>query len=310
MNNFETNDAASQAHLAEQQLAIVTRLWRAVTTLHHIDEVFQWLATQIVQRFHVQAAEIWALQLDPGGRYALQIRTLAIVDNSLPEHVIANHHVAEFATRLCSEQRSYSLQMVNQLFAGYPASMLTRYGLNYITSAYFHSPVALLPPALHAPAHMNRSVPFTLAVLLFQHERRQGDLLIPLQFILPQVVLAAKNHGLLPETQATPIPQAPNTPVPQQHAQLEFWQLIPHRSREAELLMSSNPLARSVDISDKQARRLYSAIDGKKNLGALRGVTGLEAQEMMRALQHLLAQKRVEVREPGGKLINPSHLLP
>jgi hypothetical protein len=310
MNDFETNDAASQAHLAEQQLAIVTRLWRAVTTLHHIDEVFQWVAMQIVERFQVQAAEIWALQLDPTGHYSLQVRTLMTADNSLPEHVIANHHIAEFAERLYSEQRNYPLQMVNQIFAGYPAAMLTRYGLNYITSAYFHGPATLLPAARHAPAPMNRPVPFTLVVLLFQHERRSGDLLIPLQFILPQVVLAAKNHDLLPQAQATPLPQAPNTPIPQQQAQSEFWQLIPHRRREAELLMSSNPLASSVDIPDKQARRLYGAIDGKKNIGALSRATGMEPQEVIRALKHLIAQKRVELYEPGGKLINPSHLLP
>ncbi len=310
MNNFETNDAASQAHLAEQQLAIVTRLWRAVTTLHHIDEVLQWVAAQIVQRFQIQAAEIWALQPDPGGHYSLQIRTLITVDNSLPEHVIANHHIAEFVTRLYSEQRNYPLQMVNQLLAGYPASTLIRYGLNYITGYYFHSPAALLPAARHTSAPMNSPVPFTLAVLLFQRERRSGDLLVPLQFILPQVVLAAKNHGLLPDGQDTPVPQGPNTPIPQHQPQLELWQLIPQRRKEAELLMSSNPLARSVDISDKQARRLYSAIDGKKNIGALRRATGMEAQEVMRALQYLIVQKRVEIYEPGGKLINSSHLLP
>src|SRR5713226_2723422 len=107
MSNFESNDVASQAHLAEQQLAIVTLLLRTVTTMNHIDEVFQWVATQIVQRFHVQAAEIWAFQIDPTEQYSLQLRTLITADNSLPRHVVANHHIAEFATRLCSEQRNY-----------------------------------------------------------------------------------------------------------------------------------------------------------------------------------------------------------
>ncbi len=313
MGNFETNNTASQAYIAEQQLAIATRLWRAATTVNHIDEVFQWLTTQIIQRFHIQAAEIWAFQADPVEQYALQLRTLTIADTSLPQHVIANQHIAEFAAHLCNEQRSYSLQMVSQLFSGYPASTLTRYGLNYITSAYFHGPVTLLPPARHAPPSVLSAAPFTLALLLFQHERKPGDLLPALQFILPQVVLAAKSHGLLPDAKAAPLRQpttsprlATPIPSPQQQSQLNLWQLIPHRRQEADLLMSSNPLARSVDIPDKQARRLYSAIDGKKNIAELSRVAGMDAQEVQNALRNLIAQRRIELHEPGGKLINPS----
>ena len=312
MGNFEANNTASQSYIAEQQLAIATRLWRAVTTMDHIDEVFEWLTTQIIQRFHIQAAEIWAFQADPVEQYALQLRTLTIADASLPQHVVANQHIAEFAVHTCKEQRSYSLQPVSQLFSGYPASTLTRYGLNYITSSYFHGPVTLLPPARNAPPSVLKAAPFTLALLLFQHERKPGDLLPSLQFILPQVVLSAKNHGLLPDAQiATPRQPAPLArqvtpiPVPQQQSQLNIWQIIPRR-READLLMSSNPLARSADIPDKQARRLFSAIDGKKNVAELSRVTRMDAQEVQNALQYLIAQRRIDLHEPGGKLINPS----
>jgi hypothetical protein len=309
MDNFEVNDVASQAHLAERQLAIVTRLWRAVPTMHHIDEVLQWVTTQIVQRFHVQVAEIWALQLDLADQYSIQLRTLITADEALPEHVIANRHVAEFVTRQFGEQRSYPLQLVNQPLPGYPASTLIRYGLNYLTSYYFHGPITLLPPARQAQPDMNRPVPFTVAVLLFQHEKRSGDLLSALQFILPQVVLAAKNHGLLPDAQITPTPQAATSSAPQQRAQLDFWQLIPRRRGEAELLMSSNPLARSMDLPDKQTRRLYSAIDSKRNIGEITRASGMDVQEVVNALRKLLVQRRVELYEPGGKQVNPSHFL-
>jgi hypothetical protein len=250
---------------------------------------------------------------------------LISADGSLPEHVITNHHIAEFVTRQFGAQRSYPLQSVNMLFSGYPASTLLRYGLNYVTSYYFHGPVTLLPPDRNAPPELNRPVPFTVAVVLFQHEKRFGDLLSALQFILPQVVLAAKNRGLLPDAQATPTPPlrqeatgpasqqrsqlASNGPASQQISQMDFWQLIPRRHGEDELLMSSNPFARSVDLPDKQTRRIYGAIDGKRSIGEITRTTKMDAQEAVDALRKLIVQRRVELYEPGGKLVNPSHFL-
>ncbi len=60
-------------------------------------------------------------------------------------------------------------------------------------------------------------------------------------------------------------------------------------------MRSSNPLASSVDIADKQAHRLYAAIDGRKNLGELSSITGLNAKEIYAAVQILLSQQRIEL---------------
>lgn len=314
MSNFESNDAASQAKATEQPLAILSHLPQAIVTMHHVDELFRWLAAQCIQRFSVQVAEIWSLQSDQVGQYPLQLRALVTGDNSLPQHVVANNHVAEFAMRLFSEQRSYPPQAINLQFSQYPASTLARFGLSYVTGYYFHNPMTPLPMARHLSSGGSGFVPFTLAIVLFQREQPYLDLHAALQAILPQIVLAAKNQGLLSVERVTPFPpvtsSAPYTPIPQQNSGLSLWQLIPHRHREDTLLTSSNPLSRSVDIPDKQARRLYSAINGRKSLAELSRDTRMEPPELLRALQYLIAHNRIELYEPGGKRINPAHFLP
>ncbi|GHO94009.1 hypothetical protein KSF_040570 [Reticulibacter mediterranei] len=314
MSNFESKDTAdSQEKITEQARAILSLLQKAITDMHHIDELFQWLAAQLIEHCQAEVAEIWALQANMTGQLALQLRTLVTRDTTLPQHVVANNHIAEFTTRLFSEQRHYPLQAVKRLFSNYPASTLSRYGLNYVAGYYFHNTVERLSPARQTPPGTGRPVPFTLAILLFQHERRSHDPLATLQVLLPQTVLIAKNRGLLVVDPITSPPFSPYemaTPIPQHNPALHLWILIPHRRRENELLMSSNPLSRSVDIADKQARRVYSAIDGRKNMDALRRTTGLEAQELVRITKMLIAQRRVELYEPGGKLVNPVDFLP
>lgn len=314
MSNFESKDTTvSQEKTADQPLAILSLLQRAITDMHHIDELFQWLAAQLIEQFQAEVAEIWAMQVNMTGQFALQLRTLVTSDTTLPQHVVANNHITDFATRLFSEQRHHPLQAVNQLFSSYPASTLSRYGQNYVAGYYFHNAVEQLPPSRQAQSGTTRSVPFTLAILLFQRERRAHDLLAALQIILPQMVLIAKNRGLLAVDPITPLPLSPyamETPIPRNNPALHLWILIPHRKRENELLMSSNPLSRSVDIADKQARRVYSAIDGRKDMDALRRATGLEARELIRIMKMLIAQRRIEFYEPGGKPVDPAHFLP
>src|SRR6202022_2881126 len=48
-------------------------------------------------------------------------------------------------------------------------------------------------------------------------------------------------------------------------------------------------------IQDKNARRLYLAIDGRKSIGELASVMQLTTQEFYAALSLLLAQKRVQI---------------
>jgi hypothetical protein len=70
---------------------------------------------------------------------------------------------------------------------------------------------------------------------------------------------------------------------------------IPRLTQDAHLLVSSSPFARSATISDKQALRLYAAIDGRKTVEELCSSTDMTLREVQAALQTLLNLHRIEI---------------
>ncbi len=95
-------------------------------------------------------------------------------------------------------------------------------------------------------------------------------------------------HFQPPWTQRITVVNPPGPP--KEEPPLALNKLIPHRNEDAHLMSSRNPLSGSVVISDKQARRLYAAIDGQKNVEELSTVTNLDVKEVSKALQLLLDQ--------------------
>jgi DNA-binding response OmpR family regulator len=89
---------------------------------------------------------------------------------------------------------------------------------------------------------------------------------------------------------------------PRQEPLLTLNKQIPHRNEDAHLMSSTNPLSRSVVISDKQARRLYAAIDGQKNVEELCMVINLDVKQASTVLQLLLDQHLIHLYEPGQQL--------
>ncbi len=102
---------------------------------------------------------------------------------------------------------------------------------------------------------------------------------------------------------ASPLSRAGQLPL------LALEKLIPRRNEDPDLLRSSNPLAGSVVISDKQARRLYAAIDGQKTVDELCSATRLERGEIRRALRFLLAQQRIQLYTLDGQRVDSSLFL-
>ena len=82
--------------------------------------------------------------------------------------------------------------------------------------------------------------------------------------------------------------------------------LIPLRCENPDLMRLSNPLDGSVVIPDRQARRLYAAIDGRKTVDELCSITQLEMKEIHRALQILLVQHRIQLYTLDGKRVESS----
>ncbi len=94
-----------------------------------------------------------------------------------------------------------------------------------------------------------------------------------------------------------------------QERQLALQKLVPHRSEDPDLLRSSNPLDASVIILDRQARRLYAAIDGLHTVDELCSITHLDMREVHKALQILLAQHRIQLYTRDGKRVDGSLFL-
>src|SRR6266566_3909361 len=122
-----------------------------------------------------------------------------------------------------------------------------------------------------------------------------------------QVIIATDGReGLMKALQERPdclVLAVVNPPSPpREEPSLTLNKLIPHRSEDANLMSSSNPLSRSVVISDKQARRLYAAIDGQKNVEELCMVIHLDVKQAPKVLQLLLDQQLIHLYGPGRRL--------
>jgi hypothetical protein len=124
------------------------------------------------------------------------------------------------------------------------------------------------------------------------------------------VAIAEKRGLLLPPTTTTnerytPTPQ----PISQQESPL-LTELVPRRKDEGDFMLSNNPFTSSTAvIKDKSARRLYTAIDGQMNVSALCESTGMSMKDAYAALQVLLSQRRIEMHEANGGLVDASPFL-
>ena len=79
--------------------------------------------------------------------------------------------------------------------------------------------------------------------------------------------------------------------------------LVPHRTLGHDAMQTSNPLARVPPIRDKQARRLFAEIDGKKSVNTLAASTGLDTDEVIRALRVLLNAKSISLYDEAGQVV-------
>ncbi len=272
--------------------------------MHHIDELFQWLSSVVAQRFHTEVAAIWAVQQARNtGQFSIQLRSLTSLDSSLPQHTVTNNQVVGTVEQWVKGRRSSHLEAVDNVFTAYQASLLKRYSL-YYCSSHFMSGNVLLPPANNATAAECLPAPFAMTMLIFLRQVPAQDISPAVNTILEHAIQTAASRGLLLPMYSSAAQSPPaQMATPPLRRSISMEELIPRRRMDAQLLMSSNPLSGSVDIADKHARRLYAAIDGRKNIGELSSATKMTVNEAISALQKLLAQHRVEVYEPGGRAV-------
>jgi hypothetical protein len=290
--------------IRRQQIKILGQLFRMMPTFNHIDELFQWLAYTIVQQSNTQLIQFWANQIDDMGQYTMQLRAMVRQNTSIPEPPVVSDDVALIAQRIVYEQHIYNPQTIDNQFSQYRASVLRRYGLNFFAAFSIYANLLLPPMSNASPASM--PTPLAMTIMLFLPQQPQFDLVPSIMTIMNQTMNVAGTHGLLlPTTRGLTTSRLSSGRV---FPSLE--DLIPHRKQNSSLMLSSNPLFGSTTvITDKSARRLYSAIDGQRDMATLCQHTGMSMSEASSALQILLTQQRVEVREPSGMLIDAKFLV-
>jgi hypothetical protein len=282
------------------QHAILTQLSQATTTMHHIDEVFQWLVHMAVHRFGVQAAQVWAMQANSRGQLSPQLRSILCQQNlSIPHVIIDNAEVATVAGHLLSKRRHARLLLVDGHFPQYRSLLLKRYGL-YYCAGIFVSGDMLLPPPHTSESTPQIATPLTMMLLLFFQHTPHKDVLPIVDNIVTQAVPIALARDFLLSATAPANPTLSNT----QPLYPAFSELVAYRVEDP----MSNPISAAMVLPEAELRRVYAAINDRRDVAELSRLTNLDLKDLFQILQRLMSMQRIELHEPTGRLVEDLHI--
>ncbi len=312
-----TGDDFSQESAHRRQIALMAQLGKIAASIRTIDDLFSWLASTMIERFDVQVIQFWVNQTYRTGQVSTELRRMARQDLTLPQQIVTNTYVAEVAGHIMNSKNSFMLQRMESLFHQHQATLLGRYGLRYCCG-YFLSSNALLVPTNDQLSPEKLPTPLAALALLFLRQPLPLEVQRTIEYTFKQAIQFGEVRGLL--LPPTSVPRIPPTPVLRTPGgyQLEPFpqkppiilnELVPHRKEDASLMSTSNPLTSVNPIADKQARRLYAAINGHRNVEELRRTARLSQAEVYKALQVLVVERRIEVYDARGQLIDGSLLL-
>jgi hypothetical protein len=196
MNPDRTSNPSSFRDIGKEQMELAAQLMQVVAGVHHIDELFQWVAGAFVQHFNIQLVQFWSNQINPQGQLAPQLRTIAHRDPSLPEQVATSVQMASLVQYIMNSRRSYRAQAVESLFPSFQTILLKRYGLFYC-GACFASKNVYLPPVERMFAYDQLPTPLTMVALFFVRQISQVELLAAVNMSLEQALTLAESSGLL-----------------------------------------------------------------------------------------------------------------
>ena len=280
------------------RLTIVTQLRQAIEAMHYSEEMFQWLASVIVQRFDVPIVQLWTWENDWQGQPFSQLLAMAY-QNGFQKLYVLSEKAATIVEQISSGQRIPSSQQVEQMFPQYLALLLKRYGIGYCSYCLIDSNVRFAQVE-QALSYKRTSTRFRCIVLLFLRDYARQELISTIGIILEQAIFIAENHRLFLSVAAGSDRLSP----PQEALSQESWPalpgLIPRRKQDEGLMLSSNPFAHAVNISDKEALRLYEAIDSHKTVAELCISAGMTLKEVQAALQTLLSLQYIELYTREG----------
>ncbi len=281
--------------MGNHQLIIITRLLQVVETMKNIDELFEWLSEMIVQRMDVQVVHFWAMQAYMHERVSCELRSMACQSALLPHHIVLNQTLANIVEQLFNKRQNVTPRQVSNVFSQYYSKLLMRYDLNY-WACHFMSNTTLLPPTRDDPLDEKIATPLTLGVTVFLQRQPSARLVPTLAHILEHVLPIARSRGLL-EIKPPTKQELQLTTRQYTGKHLELTESTHHHHVQADHTTKRTSIDGSI-IQDKNARRLYLAIDGHKSISELALVVQMNMREFYAALSLLLMQKRVQVSEP------------
>jgi hypothetical protein len=315
MTTNNPDDSSAAASVRERQITIMTQLLKAVTMMHSIDELFQWLCYAIVQQFNLELTQFWTPMMNESGALSTHVRMMVARDPSLPKQLLLNDQIIAVARRITFEQRAtIAPQPVDSLFSPHQASLLHRYNFKYCIGGFVNSNVLL--PAPHTSSSMREPALFALTHLHFLLQPPHRDLMPTINAILKQAIDLAVNRRLLMPVASYDLPVlrdfaslqgiGPETPLPSVRDIVPpLAKLVPRRKESADIMLSSNPFARAAVIPDKLARRLHGAIDGEMTVADLSQSMGMTMDVVAGGLKLLLHLNRIEFYNAQGNLVNP-----
>lgn len=294
-----SDDILSQRNTRGDRLIIFRQLQQAIEAMHRPEEVLQWLASLIVQRFDVAIVQFWTCASRLQGQPSAQLRAMAGQSSFQPAY-LAGDKVAITIEQIARGQHTSPAQPVEQVFPLYLASLLQRYGLSYCAYCSVDRNVRFVSGEDTLPQDTSMGLIF-VALLLFQRYP-DHSLISTVGAVLEQALVLAERHGLLLPVSSGPL-LAPQDAFSQEPLSV-LSHLVPRRKQVAGLMLSSNPFAKSITISDKQALRLYEAIDGQLTVGQVCRRIGMTLDEAHIALQVLLGLQCIELFTQEGEPVD------
>ena len=266
--------------------------------MHSPEEMLQWLSSMMMQRFDVPIVQIWTCENSRTDQPSARLRAMASQNPSQPLYVLSEK-AAEAVERIAKGQRITSPVTVERIFPAYLASLLKRYGLGMCLYCVNSKNVDFAPEG-NAPLQGMTGTGLTFIVLLLLQQYPQQDLASAITIILEQALAIAENRRLLLPATGAPGQTPASRQAPAQETPPALPGLILRKKQNAGMMLSSNPFARSINITDPQALRLFEAIDGRTPVAELATLTGMTLQEIQMAVQTLLGLQCIEIYTQEG----------
>ena len=285
-----------------QPVALIAQLMQRIPTLHHTDEALHYMADSMVHHLDLLAVQIYVQQKGANEQMQTRLRASAgarFLDSTLLSSPWLIVRTTQTVSRLMQQRQSASSLPIERLFSSSQAALLGQSRIHF-WSGYFVSNTMLLPSATPSASSADTATPLTMVVSLFTAQPLSAKLARAIGFVTDQSLRVMDNHGLFSSSNNTPPADS----------KLSFSGLVPRRIQHADQFQAGNPFAFAPVISDKYARQLYAAIDGRKNLSQIARTMPFDQQTFMKHLYYLYTQKYIQFYTMQGTLVEPSSLFP